>query len=341
MKDTFGRTIDYMRISITDRCNLRCRYCMPEDGIEKVSMSQILTYEEILRICRAAAGLGITKLKVTGGEPLVRKGCPSLVHDLKQIPGIEQVTLTTNGQLLEQHMDALLDAGLDGVNISLDSLRADRYNWITGGGDLDAALRGIEAAQAAAEASVSADTAAQAAAGSAGGFRVKINCLLQTGFNEDELPDFADLAFSRGLDVRFIEIMPIGFGRPDTGLSNVEVLRQLRALYPDLQEDPTVHGNGPAVYYRRPGQAGAIGLISAMHRIFCGNCNRIRLTSQGFIKPCLCYEDSIDLRSILRAGRDRDLTEALRQAIGSKPSGHCFDAFPEAVEPKAMMQIGG
>ena len=250
MLDRFGRNIDYMRISITDRCNLRCRYCMPAEGIEKVSMSQILTYEEILRICRAAAGLGIRKFKVTGGEPLVRKGCAGFCGELREIPGVHQVTLTTNGQLLAGEIGALQEAGIDGINISLDSLREDRYRQITCGGSLEDTLKGLDAAIAS-------------------GIPTKVNCLLQRGFNEDELPRFAELAFSRGIDVRFIEIMPIGFGRPETGLSNEAVLQRLERLYPDLVRDDRIHGNGPAVYYRlgrNNSSDGSIGLISAMAR---------------------------------------------------------------------------
>jgi len=327
-----------MRISITDRCNLRCRYCMPAEGIEKVSMSQILTYEEILRICRAAAGLGIRKFKVTGGEPLVRKGCASFCGELREIPGVEQVTLTTNGQLLAGEIGALQEAGIDGINISLDSLREDRYRQITCGGRLEDTLKGLDAAIAS-------------------GIPTKVNCLLQRGFNEDELPHFAELAFSRGIDVRFIEIMPIGFGRPETGLSNEAVLQRLERLYPDLVRDERVHGNGPAVYYRRSNAgaetsaggdasagdaqpAGSIGLISAMHSSFCGSCNRIRLTSQGEVKPCLCYEDSISLKPALAEGSCEALQQALRDAINEKPAGHTFED-PGSVDRRAMMQIGG
>ena len=321
MLDKYGRNIDYMRISITDRCNLRCRYCMPEDGIEKVSMSQILTYEEILRVCRAAAGLGIRKFKVTGGEPLVRKGCARLCGEIRQIDGVDQVTLTTNGQLLAGQIGALREAGIDGINISLDSLREDRFRQITCGGRLEDTLEGLDAAIAR-------------------GIRTKVNCLLQRGFNEDELPAFADLAFDRGIDVRFIEIMPIGFGRPETGLSNEAVLKRLEQLYPDLVRDDRVHGNGPAVYYRRAGQTGAIGLISAMHSSFCGSCNRIRLTSQGEVKPCLCYEDSISLKPALAEGSEEGLRQALAEAIDKKPAGHTFEDRG-TVDRRAMMQIGG
>ena len=313
-----------MRISITDRCNLRCRYCMPAEGIEKVSMSQILTYEEILRICQAAAGLGIRKFKVTGGEPLVRKGCAGFCGELRGIPGVQQVTLTTNGQLLAGEIGALQEAGINGINISLDSLREDRYRQITCGGRLEDTLKGLDAAIAS-------------------GIPTKVNCLLQRGFNEDELPRFAELAFSRGIDVRFIEIMPIGFGRPETGLSNEAVLQRLERLYPDLVQDERIHGNGPAVYYRlgrNNSPDGSIGLISAMHSRFCGSCNRIRLTSQGEVKPCLCYEDSINLKPALEEGSKKALQQALRDAINEKPAGHTFED-PGSADRRAMMQIGG
>ena len=321
MKDSFGRNINYMRISITDRCDLRCRYCMPAEGIEKVSMSRILSYEEVLRICRAAAELGISRFKVTGGEPLVRKGCASLVREMKRIPGVEQVTLTTNGQQLAANISVLTEAGLDGLNISLDSLKADRYRTITGGGDVEKTLKAIDESIAA-------------------GIRTKVNCLLQKQFNEDEVEAFAAFAFAKGIDVRFIEIMPVGFGRPETGLSNDVVLERLKKAYPKLTEDRMVHGNGPAVYYRLPDAEGAVGLISAMHHSFCGSCNRIRLTSQGLLKPCLCYEDGVDLRPALETETDDALRNALKEAICSKPAGHTF-YDRETVDPRAMSQIGG
>lgn len=321
MRDSFNRTIDYMRISITDRCNLRCRYCMPQEGIEKVPMSKILTFEEILRICQASVNLGIKKFKITGGEPLVRRGCTELCKAIKQIPGVEQVTITTNGQLLEAHLPKLIEAGIDGINISLDSLQENRYRMITGGGNLSETLQGLDAAQKS-------------------GIRTKINCLLQKNFNEDELLDFAELAFEQGLEVRFIEIMPIGFGKPDTGLSNEIVLQRLQAALPELKPDHSKRGNGPAVYYSLPKSCGAIGLISAMHGRFCDSCNRIRLTSQGFIKPCLCYEDSFDLRPALAKERDEQLVETLRNAIGRKPSGHTFEDI-KTVERRSMVEIGG
>jgi len=316
-----------MRVSITDRCDLRCRYCMPAEGIEKVSMNRILRYEEILRICEAAAGLGISRFKITGGEPLVRKGCISLVREIKKLCGVEQVTLTTNGQLLSGVIGELAEAGVDGLNISLDSLKADRYRYITGGGDVTKALQAIDKSVAS-------------------GIKTKINCLLQKQFNEDEIADFAEFAFRKGIDVRFIEIMPVGFGKPETGIANDEVLTILRETYPNLTKDESIHGNGPAAYYRLPEQDGAIGLISAMHHSFCKSCNRIRLTSQGQIKPCLCYEECVDLRPALEAGvlnpesQDAELRAALEEAIKRKPLGHTFHNIA-SVETKAMAQIGG
>ena len=316
-----------MRVSITDRCDLRCRYCMPAEGIEKVSMNRILRYEEILRICEAAAGLGISRFKITGGEPLVRKGCISLVREIKKLRGVEQVTLTTNGQLLSGVIGELAEVGVDGLNISLDSLKADRYRYITGGGDVSKTLQAIDKSIAS-------------------GIKTKINCLLQKQFNEDEIADFAEFAFRKGIDVRFIEIMPVGFGKPETGIANDEVLTILRETYPDLTKDESIHGNGPAVYYRLPEQDGAIGLISAMHHSFCKSCNRIRLTSQGLIKPCLCYEECVDLRPALEAGaldsesQDAELRAALEEAIKRKPLGHTFHNIA-SVETKAMAQIGG
>ena len=320
MIDNFGRSIEYMRISITDRCNLRCKYCMP-DGIQKVAMSNILTYEEILRICAAATSLGITRFKVTGGEPLVRLGCADFIRELKAIPGTEQVTLTTNGIELERFLPDLLDAGLDAVNISLDSMDAEKYRYITGRGELCQVMGGLDAAIKA-------------------GLKTKVNCVLQKDFNAGEIHDFAELAFRKGIDVRFIELMPIGSGDPGKGVSNLDVLRDLETVWPDLVPDTRVHGNGPAVYYHIPGQKGSIGFISAMHGVFCSSCNRIRLTSQGMIKPCLCYEDGVDLRPYLK-GTMRDLQQGIRLAIAGKPGQHCFNEDLSQTERKLMSQIGG
>ena len=323
MVDKYGRHIEYMRVSITDRCDLRCRYCMPE-GCDKVSMSQILTYEEIVRICKAASELGISRIKITGGEPFVRLGCTDLMKELKALGGIEEVTVTTNGQTLERYIGELKDIGIDGINISLDTLDSERFEYITGRGKLEKTLRAIELA-------------------SESVIKTKINTLLQKEFNEDELSDIASLAFRYGIDVRFIEMMPVGAADAGTGLSNPEVLRKLMEIWPDLEPDESIHGNGPAVYYKRPGVKGGIGLISAMHGKFCQYCNRVRLTSQGQLKPCLSYDTGTDLIPFLK-GTDDELKEAIRKAIYEKPEAHCFgdsDSSGVHAEHRLMSQIGG
>ena len=323
MTDRYGRTIDYMRVSITDRCDLRCRYCMPE-GCEKVPMSRILTYEEIIRICRVASGLGISRIKITGGEPFVRLGCTDLIRSIKAIGGIDEVTVTTNGQTLESYIDELKDIGIDGINISLDTLDSERYTYITGRGQLEKTLRSIDSAVRS-------------------GIRTKINCLLQKGFNEDELYRFAELAFRYGIDVRFIEMMPVGAADSGTGVSNTLVLQRLMEKWPDLEPDERIHGNGPAVYYKRPGQEGCIGLISSIHGKFCKSCNRVRLTSQGQIKPCLSFDTGTDLRPALE-GTDDELKEAIRKAIYEKPEAHSFSETGNSAdhaEHRLMSQIGG
>ena len=323
MKDSFGRTIEYMRVSVTDRCDLRCKYCMPE-GCEKVSMSQILTYEEIVRICKEAAGLGISKIKITGGEPFVRLGCTDLMRSIKSIEGIDEVTVTTNGQTLDKYIGELKEIGIDGINISLDTMDPGKYRYITGGGELDRTLRAIDLA-------------------AASGIRTKVNFVAQKDFNEDEIFAFAELAREKAVDIRFIELMPVGAGDSEAGISNKVILSRLTERWPDLTPDKSVHGNGPAIYYRRPGVPGGIGLISAIHGVFCSSCNRIRLTSQGQIKPCLCYEDGTDLRPYLGKS-DAELREALRTAILNKPEAHCFSdmkAVRGSIEQRLMSQIGG
>ena len=322
MKDQYGREIEYMRGSITDRCNLRCRYCMP-DGIEKIQMDRLLTYEEIECVCRAAAKLGISKIKITGGEPLVRKGCPGLIKRLKALEGIQQVTLTTNGILLGDHLQELLDAGLDAVNISLDTLDPQKYRSITGYDGFavvrDAIIR---------------------CAGS--GMPTKINCVVQKGFNEEEIIPLVQFAFEQKVKLRFIEMMPIGHVDMENAVSNEAVLETIQTHFPSLEPDGAVYGNGPAVYYRCPETEGRIGLISAMHGAFCDRCNRIRLTSQGVLKPCLSHETSIDLKPVLRpVCQEELLRERIAGAVYNKPLHHCFYDDASRIEKRSMMQIGG
>ena len=288
-------------------------------------MSQILTYEEIERICRAAAGLGIRKIKITGGEPFVRLGCTNLMRDIKAIAGIDEVTVTTNGQNLDQYIDELKEIGISGINISLDTLDPDKFRYITGGGELARTLKSVDIA-------------------AASGIRTKVNFVAQKDFNENEIIDFAEMAWAKGIDVRYIELMPIGAGDAGRGLSNKTILRKLMELWPDLEPDESIHGNGPAVYYRRPEIKGSVGFISAIHGVFCSSCNRIRLTSQGQIKPCLCYEDQTDIKPYLK-GSDEELREALRLAILEKPEAHCFNSTrvnsSDHREQRLMSQIGG
>jgi len=323
MLDQYGRKIDYMRISVTDRCNLRCRYCMPEP-VDAVQHADILRYEEILRICRAAAELGITKFKVTGGEPLVRGGCTEFITALKKQPGTEQVTLTTNGMLLEANLGALTAAGLDGVNISLDTTDNARFRRITGyGGDgADTLLHVLEEC-------------------CARGLKTKINAVL---LEETEADASALTAIAERLpvDVRFIELMPIGFGTTMRRVSPEDILAALKERWPDLVPTDEKRGNGPAHYYKSAALLGRIGFIDAVSHKFCAGCNRVRLTSTGQLKPCLCYADSADLRALIRGGcTDGELKEALRAAVYRKPHAHCFDTNDIITEKHAMSQIGG
>ena len=324
MRDSYGRTIEYMRISITDRCNLRCRYCMP-DGAKWIPMSEILTYEEITRICREAVQIGITRFKITGGEPLVRRGCEDLIRMICQIPGTEEVTMTTNGVLLGEKLEALLAAGLDAVNISLDTLIPEKYQEITGFDELERVRRSICRAVES-------------------GIRVKINTVLQKGVNDEEWKSLAELTKKQKLDVRFIELMPIGHGKKEEGISGEWVLENLKKTYGiegELQPAMGHFGNGPAVYYQLPGFQGKIGFISAIHGKFCNSCNRIRMTSTGKLKSCLCYEDTISILEAARYGSAEEIRKCLEMAVSGKPKMHHFEEQDYITEKKNMSQIGG
>ena len=321
MKDLQGRDINYMRISVTDRCNLRCKYCMP-NSIELIPMSEILRFEEILRVCKQAVELGVTRFKITGGEPLVRRGCVELISQIKALSGVEQVTMTTNGVLLSEHLDELLDAGLDAVNISLDTLNRRRFEEITGFDRLPLVLKSIDLA-------------------AGRGLRVKVNAVLQKDKNADEWQNILKIAEKQPIDVRFIEMMPIGNGRKCDGVYNDELLEKIQKQYPGVSKDDSIHGNGPAVYYHIPGYVGSVGFISAIHGVFCGSCNRIRMTATGELKPCLCYRDTVSVRDAARYGSCQDIREKLQEAIRMKPKQHCFDVEEEITEQHKMVQIGG
>ncbi len=321
MTDGFGRKIDYLRLSITDRCNLRCRYCMPEE-VPFVPHGDILRYEEMVRVCAAAARLGVDTIKVTGGEPLARKGCAGLVAALKAVPGIRKVTLTTNGVLLAQQLPRLLSAGLDGVNISLDTLDREAYRRLTGRDELPRALDGLEAALAA-------------------GVRTKINAVPLAETGREGLLALAALAETRPVDVRFIELMPVGHGSELAPFGQNALLAALKERWPGLAPTDEKRGNGPARYWIAPELKGAVGFISAVSHEFCAHCNRVRLTSEGFLKLCLCYGDGVDLRAPLRGGAsEAELEELLRQAVLQKPARHSFGKG-RAPEGRIMSQIGG
>ena len=325
MFDSKGRNIHYLRLSVTDLCNLRCRYCMP-DGVDKLEREDILTYEEFLRLAALFARCGVDTVRVTGGEPLVRKGVEQLVKGLKAIPGIRKVTMTTNAVLLEQQLPALLEAGLDSVNISLDTLDPALFAKITARDEFAAVQAGIHAALES-------------------GIPVKLNCVPQVGVNEGELEALAALAQDKPLQVRFIEMMPIGYGAAMPCISGPELLARFRRRWPELAPLPgaacAALGDGPAGYYTVPGWKGDIGFIAAVHGKFCASCNRVRLTSQGFLRPCLASETGCDLRALLRGGAaDEALLQAIRETIWSKPREHHFgdNSMPAT---RGMYRIGG
>jgi len=326
MIDGYGRVIDYIRISVTDRCNLRCAYCMPEEGIQSVCHDQILRYDEILRLAGIFASLGIRKIKLTGGEPLVRKGVPELAAKLKQIPGIEQVTLTTNGVCLKEQMQSLAEAGIGGINLSLDTLNPAVFEKITRRDSFDQAMEGLEEALKYPE------------------ILLKINCV-PMNLEGQNVVELAGLARKYRIHVRYIEMMPIGLGKQFGFQSEEEILEELETVYgPSRPFDGTL-GNGPGHYVSFEGFAGKIGFISAISHKFCEKCNRVRLTSQGFLKTCLQYERGADLRGLLRGGAsDEEIRDAVEAAIRSKPASHQFLQERETDtdrETHIMAQIGG
>lgn len=324
MTDAFRREINYMRVSITDRCNLRCKYCMPED-IKLVPPDDILQADEIVRMCRIASECGVKHIKITGGEPFVRKNCMDIIRGIKALPEIEAVTLTTNGVLLGGYLAELESAGVTSINISLDTLNEKAYQKMTGSEDFAkvcyAMLRAFQM-----------------------GFNVKINCVPIRGFNDDQLVPIAKIAVRNKADVRFIEAMPIGHGRDFEGIPGSEVLAALKREFPDLREIPEnlgLRGFGPAKYYTADGFKGAVGFIDAVSHGFCGGCNRVRLTSEGFLKPCLYFGNSTDFRALLRGGAsDGELAAALKKEIAKKPERHLFGTNG-ADETREMSKIGG
>jgi len=320
--DSFGRSINYLRISVTDRCNLRCIYCMPPEGVPQMSHSEILSYEEIRTVVQAAAELGINRIRLTGGEPLVRAELPKLIKMISQIEGIEELSLTTNGTFLKKYALELKQAGLSRVNVSLDTLKADKFRYITRLGKLEAVLEGIEAAKEA-------------------GFEpVKINTVIMRGINDDEILDFARMTYEDGWHVRFIELMP--FKGVAEFVPSIK-LRQHISLLGKLEPCASITGNGPAMYYRLAGARGTIGFITPLtEHSFCSRCNRMRLTPDGKLRPCLLGEDEIDLKMPLRNNASMDeLKSLILKAVASKPEHHNLERGNVRLVKRKMSQIGG
>lgn len=320
--DSFGRTINYLRISVTDRCNLRCLYCMPPEGVPQIPHSEILSYEEIRTVVQAAAELGIDKIRLTGGEPLVRAELPELIKMVSQVEGIRELSLTTNGTLLKKYALELRQAGLSRVNVSLDTLKTDKFQYITRLGRLKDVLEGIEAAKEA-------------------GFKpIKINTVVMRGINDDEILDFARMTHEAGWHVRFIELMPFK-GVAEFVSSNE--LRQHIDLLGKLEACASTTGDGPATYYRLAGAKGSIGFISPLTELsFCSRCNRMRLTPDGDLRPCLLGEDEIDLKTPLRNNASaEEFKRLILKAAASKPERHHLEKGNARVVRRRMSQIGG
>lgn len=318
MYDQYNRKIDYLRISLTDRCNLHCRYCQPEVS-EHVPHNEILRYEELLRICRAALQLGISKFKITGGEPLLRKGCSDFIAGLKQTEGVEQVTLTTNGTLLAQQLPALIAAGVNSINVSLDTLNDAYYKELTGG-SLDSVLQALQELYVA-------------------GIPFKLNCVPLAGNGPADIMQLLKLANQYQAPLRFIELMPLDCNANLQGLSGSEIRSLLEQAGLQLQPDAQRYGNGPASYWRIGGYKMPVGFIEPLHNKFCAVCNRVRLTSVGMLKPCLYCNEGMNLKRLLRDGAsDADLLQAMQEIIYAKPAGHSFDIKAARFN---MSQIGG
>lgn len=323
MLDRYGRVINYLRISVTDRCNLRCCYCMPE-GAQDVGMKNILTFEEIWEIVRTGVSLGITHIRITGGEPLVRKDCVDLIRGIREIPGVETITMTTNGVLLGNYGKQLKEAGVDGVNISLDTLDPEEFYKITGKRELQEVLAGIRAAKTA-------------------GLSVKLNAVNRKELDPIPLVRYAQ---EENLPLRFIEMMPVGYGKKYVGRSNEELRETLEAVCGKAEcmtnrEELSRMGSGPAVYYQFSDLKVPVGFISAIHGKFCDTCNRVRLTAEGYLKLCLCYDEGENLRRVLREGEKENLRTIMEQTIFRKPAAHCFEHPAEMTETHEMIKIGG
>lgn len=326
MLDTKGRNINYLRISITDRCNLRCLYCMPLEGVEKLGHFSILNLEDIARLARVAASVGIRKIRLTGGEPLVRKNVAQLIHYIHEIKEIDDISLTTNGTLFAGMAEELQAAGLDRVNFSLDTLVADKFKYITREGKLPEVRQAIDKALA------------------LGMEPVKINTVLIRGFNDNEVMDFADLAYNNPLHIRFIEFMPIGdlqFWNRENIVTSTETRSLINKKY-KLVDGKKVRGSGPAKYYKLEGGQGSVGFISPMSNHFCAECNRIRMTAEGKLRGCLYDKTESDLKHALENGAsDEELRQIFLTTINAKPDKHNMNSGWGDENRRKMYQIGG
>ena len=327
LRDQFGREIVYLRISITDRCNLRCVYCMPEGGVDYRDHDKIMRYEEIVEVVRVAAEHGVRAVRLTGGEPLVRKDVPQLIEMIAAIPNIQDISLTTNAMLLEEMAAPLARAGLNRVNISLDTLNPDKFHKITRLGDFDRVWRGILAAE------------------ESGLKPIKLNTVVIRGINDDELLDLARLSLEHPWHIRFIELMPVnnqvpwgpGFPSPDKAYFSIQEMK--KALEPlNLEPVPTDIGFGPAREFRIQGGVGTVGFISPLGEHFCNECNRLRLTADGNIRPCLLSDIEVPVLPALRAGEP--ILPYLQKALHLKPAGHEL-AQHHLPHQRCMLQIGG
>jgi cyclic pyranopterin phosphate synthase len=323
--DRYDRTIDYMRISVTDRCNLRCIYCMPSNGVKHIEFKDILTYDEIVRVIGIAARLGVRKIRITGGEPLFRKDLHYLIDALNGIRGIEDIGITTNGILLKRYARVLAGAGLKRVNVSLDSLHQDKYYEITRGGDIKDVFNGILEAK------------------KEGLLPIKINMIPIRGINDDEIEDFAMLTKYAPYHVRYIEFMPMAPGRfwaENAYVPTDEVKRRISSIAPLVPV--AMRRSGPARYYRLQGAIGVIGFISPVTHHFCDSCNRLRMTSEGKLRPCLFNDTEIDLKSVIRSGaEDDDIERLLRYSIKIKPKRHSITNGMRLGHLEPMSRIGG
>lgn len=319
MRDTYGRNINYLRVSVTDRCNLRCVYCMPEEGIKSLKHEDILRFEDTLKIVRAATALGINKIRYTGGEPLVMKDIDKLIYETSKIPGINDIAITTNGILLSDMAGDLKKAGLKRVNISLDTLNSEKYKSITRVGNLDKVMESIDKCL------------------SLGLKPVKINTVLMRGINDVEFENFLNLTRELPVEIRFIELMPIGEGIKMYEKNNLSFMEML-GLHPELTKIGT-EKSSTAELYKLTGAKGRIGFISPVSCKFCADCNKIRLTSTGTIKPCLHSKEEINLRKYLN--NEEMLTNAIKSAIESKPLEHHLREESASRSVKGMSQIGG